>query len=309
MKNRIISLDIVRCLCVLYIVSFWHMGDYIKSYYPAIFSDVTTGVLATFTFISGLFLGKKRMPVLTFYKKRLSRFFFLFLISCLSFYAFGSIKTFTQLCFTLTGLSCFIPPQPMTLWYFSMIIIFYMITPWLNFNTNNNKNIFLRAVLSLILLVTLVNITDGDHRVSLMYCFYLLGYFTPVKTFQNTKSLGYLFVLMLAGGFLLLLGYYYEFKFLASLGVCIFVSFLGVLLQECIPDIVKKCCVFLSYSSMSAYLFHRQVYGGVKHIFFSDGSAFPLWLVPILVVCLFGISYAIQVAYDYLINNFILKKK
>lgn len=49
--------------------------------------------------------------------------------------------------------------------------------------------------------------------------------------------------------------------------------------------------------------------GGVKHVFFSDGSAFPLWLVPILVVCLFGISYAIQVAYDYLINNFILKKK
>ena len=48
---------------------------------------------------------------------------------------------------------------------------------------------------------------------------------------------------------------------------------------------------------------------GVKHVFFSDGSAFPLWLVPILVVCLFGISYAIQVAYDYLINNFILKKK
>ena len=77
------------------------MGDYIKSSYPAIFSDVTTGVLATFTFISGLFLGKKRMPVLTFYKKRLSRFFFLFLISCLSFYAFGSIKTFTQLCLHL----------------------------------------------------------------------------------------------------------------------------------------------------------------------------------------------------------------
>lgn len=86
--------------------------------------------------------------VIHFYKKRVKRFYFLFLFlfSCISLYVIhlfvsrvDFIVSVKQLVCTVTGLSCFIAPMPLTIWYFSMMIFFYIITPLVNVKKTNNK--------------------------------------------------------------------------------------------------------------------------------------------------------------------------
>lgn len=83
-KKRVIFLDCARALCMIWIVGFWHMQEYTNLSLTGIFfSNITNGVLATFTLISGYFLGQKNISsiqdTVTFYKKRLLRFYPLFL--------------------------------------------------------------------------------------------------------------------------------------------------------------------------------------------------------------------------------------
>lgn len=60
MKKRVLFLDFARMLCMLWIVGVWHMQAYLSDGFAVqnrITENVTIGVLATFTFISGFFLG------------------------------------------------------------------------------------------------------------------------------------------------------------------------------------------------------------------------------------------------------------
>lgn len=141
--KRIASYDCTRALCMLWIVSLWHMQYYldisIKCY---ITDDICLGVLASFTFISGLFLGGKPVKdlydAIGFYKNRLLRIYPLFLFSCIMFYLLlkhykaDFINGKQQLILTAAGLSSLFPPEQKTIWYISMIIMFYVLTPFIN---------------------------------------------------------------------------------------------------------------------------------------------------------------------------------
>lgn len=95
MTNRIETYDILRALMVIWIVCIWHKLDYQSSHngwigYNSICFDVTKIVLASFTLLSGIFLNKYSISsysdVLTFYKKRLLRFYPLLIIALFLFY-------------------------------------------------------------------------------------------------------------------------------------------------------------------------------------------------------------------------------
>ena len=74
MTKHIVIIDIVRTMCVIWIVGVWHMVDYFPGHDLLNYNYVTIGVLGIFTFLSGLFLGKKKMSPIEFYKSRLFRF-------------------------------------------------------------------------------------------------------------------------------------------------------------------------------------------------------------------------------------------
>lgn len=60
--GREVGMDCSRAVCALYIVSFWHLSEYIGiNIWNSVTYQATHGVLATFTFISGYFLGKKKV--------------------------------------------------------------------------------------------------------------------------------------------------------------------------------------------------------------------------------------------------------
>lgn len=130
-------IDCARGICVLYIVGFWHMFDYIGIYAKNYVTNcLTVGILATFTFISGYFSGGKKIKdyrtTILFYQKRWISFYPMYVVACMLLWRIGYIEDLRQFLLTIIGLACFIPPFPATVWYMCMLMIFYFVTPFIN---------------------------------------------------------------------------------------------------------------------------------------------------------------------------------
>ena len=144
-KDRIYTYDIIRGLSALWIVCLWHLADYyqgihiVNLFYNKISYSITSGVLAIFSFISGLFLTKYEIKcksdIFYFYKKRLSRFFILLTISLITLTIVKNsegdfwISSTYNLIMDITGLCAFTNCMPKTLWFFDMLLLFYVMTP------------------------------------------------------------------------------------------------------------------------------------------------------------------------------------
>ena len=140
---RDMRFDIARSLCMIYVVGVFHLTQYLgdsQEYYlghSPVGSRFVSSTLGVFSLISGYFIGikygfKDRTEVLQFYKKRLVRFFPLFFIAALLLWLIG-FNTLGQTICALMGVGCLVPENlyPQTLWYISMLMIFYLITPTL----------------------------------------------------------------------------------------------------------------------------------------------------------------------------------
>lgn len=165
-KSRDLSFDVTRVVCTLWIVGIWHLMNYIPNQAPAalttgIGEPVTITALSCFMFISGYFLRKypfrDRADVLTFYRKRFSRFYGLYFLSAITLLIGGFFTdkswfdSYHQFFLTLCGLTTFSPPQPGTLWFMSMLMFFYLVTPFIM--ANPKIKILNATVLLLIMLL------------------------------------------------------------------------------------------------------------------------------------------------------------
>ena len=128
------SIDIVRSLSMLYILIF-HCGNYTEEINFQPWGDFfKNGALGTFMFISGYLLGRKYTifhgidAVKSFFINRAIRILPLFFLSLLIYLFMGYLSVKTVL-LSMTGFSVIIPPQPPTLWFVSMIILFYYLFP------------------------------------------------------------------------------------------------------------------------------------------------------------------------------------
>lgn len=94
-NKRVVYLDLVRTVCTLVIVGVWHGLDYINPAveHTALDTLVSQICLTCFMFLSGYLLSKYSVAnindILHFYKKRLSRFFLMFILSAGSLYLGG----------------------------------------------------------------------------------------------------------------------------------------------------------------------------------------------------------------------------
>lgn len=123
-KSRDLSFDVTRVVCTLWIVGIWHLMNYIPNQAPAalttgIGEPVTITALSCFMFISGYFLRKypfrDRADVLTFYRKRFSRFYGLYFLSAITLLIGGFFTdkswfdSYHQFFLTLCGLNLLAP--------------------------------------------------------------------------------------------------------------------------------------------------------------------------------------------------------
>lgn len=298
--------DCVRAISMLYIVGFWHLFDYIgKDIVNPVTSQITYGVLASFTFISGYFLGQKKITdaksVFSFWFRRLIRFYPLFVVSCVMLWKIGYIGGGKrQLLLTVMGLSCVIPPAAITAWYLTMLMIFYFVTPFINMLDKKKFKFVLMFGIELVMVLARV-----DSRLYFYWPFYcaailLGGKFVPAKVHYIAMFLSvvlFSIISIIAGN---------EIGVLSFICVASFVVFLinvGKLLEH---SVLSKLLRPISYASMCAYLFHRPFYFGVMRLIgrFSIWVAYIVILPVLLVMC-----YGIQWLYDRFIKELLYRKE
>jgi surface polysaccharide O-acyltransferase-like enzyme len=317
-NNRNHEIDLARTICILWVVGFYHLLSYFPSNYQltgrlgTLCYDITICVLACFTFLSGYFLKKYTFnsfgDVLFFYKKRMQRFYPLFVIASLTLLFFGS--NIRQVFFAIIGFSLVIPPPLYTLWYFSMLMLFYMLTPILKIKRNARD--FVLFVISFIALM-LFSYLFADKRIMLYLPFYLMGLNisndSVEKWLSKNRIVVYLFFFVVCEFFRqYTISHYYSYCFLpfeAMAGVILLLS-----LTKCVySKRLEKPVTFIAEASMCAYLFHRQIYSIIliflKHVTGHTKMSIPIAVVSVIVV--FYLASLIQRAYNKLLARMQIK--
>lgn len=273
MKNRvyIFAFDLIRMICMIWIVFIWHLNDYLPFRYHMsgitlnISNLITIAALFMFTLLSGYSMSKylfqEYRDVLSFYKKRFARFYPLYLLAILCFYAYGWYSKSTALkC--MTGLALFFNDAPYTLWYMCMLMFFYVITPILNWKYSSYKINVVIFLFAIILFGTLSKL----HLVHVNMAYYTPAYVIGLYLGNKTP---------------------YQPKVISSR--------------------VRKLVQLIAYSSFCIYLFHRVVFATIANIFNREwvvGSILIPMSVPgaiFAVICVFFVSYMIQKTYDALL--------
>lgn len=293
---------------MVWIVAYWHLCEYLGiDCNNAISSTLTHSVLATFTLFSGFFLGQKAIPAHEFYKKRLLRFYPLFFLACLlMFIGGGGIKSFFQLLTSITGLSVFWLPQPPTLWYMTMLILFYIITPPILYMRSkwNIKGVLFIGFCVEICFCLVNKFHPIDEKVILYFPFYVVGLLIPKAKYllmEKNRWVIFIFSLLIFLAFLK-----YPLGLLRLLlGVSIILSLSCIIGKSVLGGGLCKLFGLLSYASLSAYLFHRHIFKCFKMIFANEDGIIPVLYAPIMIIGVFTIAYFLQYGYDLILNKLV----
>ena len=282
---------------------------------------ITICVLSTFTLLSGYFLKKYDIStisdVMHFYRRRLQRFWIPFFLSAVTLHVaslaihhpwFISHWHFLA---TVMGFSIFTPPSPGTIWYISMLMTFYMITPLILYI----KPIRWKIVVSIILVITmdvLVSEFDLNIRVTYYLPVYLSSLFIPSLWIQKIKNIRFIFFLLLL--ILLFFSIYaIQIRWIAIVTSVIIGPICLISLSQNLAkySVVCKLSSIVSYSSMNMYLFHRHIYMTLVLFFSLCGigsfhemktSFWLLFLIALPTIIIF--SFYLQKIYDGLCRRF-----
>lgn len=308
--NRILQFDFVRSICMLYIVGIWHFNNYLNPIYrfsgdlAECLECVTISVLATFTFISGYMLRRYEFSTcgdaLTFYKKRLLRIYPLFVLSAISL-CLIRFADFSQVFYGAIGLALFTSDPIKTLWFISMLIFLYALTPLIRSNRiiRSKYQVLMSFLLVFFILLMLYICDIIDVRLLLYAPIYIIG--LHIKDLKLSKKEWLLLIVLAVGAFLLTIycGADGLFRMFCSayLGTIIILALAFVL-----PiNNLRKPIGFIAYLSMSMYLFHRQIFGvtlilfGVKN---QESAYLPMLLALLALFISLCVTYMIQWLYD-----------
>lgn len=320
-NNRNYPLDLSRTLCIVWIVAFFHMLNYFpKESQPQemvgmVLYDITICVLSCFTYLSGYFLSKysfiNTRDVWAFYKKRLVRFFPLFVIACFSLIICGS--DLKQIIFAVLGLSLIIPPPIYTLWYMSMLMLFYFITPLLRFTIDGDSNIICRANILKVIFIILIfalSFMYADRRLTLYLPFYIIGLNIPHKRAKELITNVYVFAISFILFAVLMIIRLKIYPNYISNFILPVESFAGVLVilslsQFLYTDKIQRIVSWISEGSLCAYLFHRFFYAIIliitSMITGSKYMTIPLSIVSFIVLLV--LSFYIQKLYNVILKR------
>lgn len=301
---------------MFYIVGILHLSGYFPELTVASNQAMVSliwSTLGVFTFLSSFLLASKYSfsslhDVKIFYKKRVLRFYPLFLISSLLLLAIG-FNSWTETWKGLLGISPFWKPQQHTLWYIAMLIGFYIMTPLFCIK---GISILKRIAIMIGLIMLVVGIqfifNSVDSRFFYYYIVYCLGVIIAinykkrcVSIFKSPKSLIILLV-YIPLFFVLFSGCCNRLLMMVSgyIGIIVMLN-ISMLLSNFKNLTFHKVVNVVSYSSMCMYLFHREIYWALLKLYHpvtAWGGISYLFIIGLPIV--FGISYGIQKLYDKL---------
>lgn len=270
-KRYIFAFDLIRVICMIWVVFIWHLKDYLPDEYHmsgitlSVSSWVTTAALFMFTLLSGYSMAKysfqQPSDLLEFYKKRFVRFYPLYLTAILCFFTYGWYSWQTVLKCVL-GIALFFNEAPFTLWYMCMLMFFYLITPILNWKYRSYK-INLAIYIFVVILFGVLSKIDVTHGNMALYTpAYVLGLYLGKKWYIKPSVNS---------------------------------------------SFITKIVQIVAYSSFCIYLFHRVIFATIANIYNGEMIIGSI-LLPMDVYCALisivitpVVAYLLQKLYDFLV--------
>lgn len=322
------AIDIARAISMFYIIGFWHLFGYTEMVNRFPYGEyLKNATLATFIFISGYLLGHKYAidnfkSLGKFLKSRIFRLIPLFAIALFSYFIVGFISFRTAL-LAFSGFSTLFPPQPPTLWFVSMILIFYYLFPLIS-----SRKIIAQVIIITIVFVSIMlldRLYGGvDRRFFYYWPCFAVGVILSRYSINSFVKSWRTIVLALSVFSAVSILHYFELVSLPEWLYRLMIALAGVFVIISLSQVAArsqfmvKVCSILSYLSMAAYLFHRQIIDIVeKYIYWpQDGLIRIIYLILVCLPVVLLIGYIIQRLYDKLLDyllpisrNFSIKHK
>jgi peptidoglycan/LPS O-acetylase OafA/YrhL len=307
--KRLISIEYLRAFSILYIVGFWHLFSYTRAfpgYYNSFTFVFTKVVLGLFIMISGFLIAssaKRSVSLIHFYKSRLVRIYPLYALAVILFYLCGLNDATTSIK-ALMLISMFYGPVPVTLWFITLLVLFYLLTPiLLKFVESPAKYLFFIVAIFALIIVSQAIFGTLNYRL----LFYLPPYCVGIYCSRHglrTRGVNIKFALLLCFLWLILSFIGMDSDALVLLKIILIIlscSYLIFLISCLNEDKFKRLNIIslLSYSSFAMYLFHRPIYSTFRGLFFPE--SLPLQVLYLMAICLLAvviISWGVQRLYD-----------
>ncbi|MFA7386613.1 MAG: acyltransferase [Thiohalobacteraceae bacterium] len=307
------AIDLLRVLCILYIVGYWHLIPYTHwlpgyaNHYTEALKDIALG---TFVLSSGLLLARRDLrprlrELLGFYARRVVRIYPLYLVALLLFGAAG-LASQTVVVNGALLISMFVPPAPPTLWFVTMIMFFYLLAPVLMWAAHRPAGFLLTtAALLAVFLGYDAWVRPLDSRLLLFFPSFALGvYIQRVDTARRYLDRKRLYLLaLLIPALLVGLPGANGFDVATSLWRAPLVALGAVLSLLYVERFARRLqspfILRLSYASFGVYLFHRPVFELAMATYYPAEALYQaLYLMLVAVPVSFAVAYAVQKGYD-----------
>lgn len=331
-RERNQAIDLLRALSILWIVGFWHLLGYapaVDGYKNGLTHRLTVVVLGLFVLIAGHLIGRSGIrnggDILAFYRRRLIRIYPPYVLALLLFGLCGRLEAGQFLPAALL-VSSFGNDPPDTLWYIAMLVVFYLLAPFL---------LLLRERLGAILpaglagdpgagigaAALLIGLSAGlgqlvpqvDPRLFLYFPPFVVGLLVSSRLEPERLSPGALLLVLtlgVGGGLESLnhVGGRLDNDMTGSVLATLVPLALLVLAQRWLPRL-RLCAPLMAVSAASyfMYLFHRPIF----HLLTPLGKALlpagPVqevaWLMAFVLPVIVVVSWLGQRAYDALVTS------
>jgi peptidoglycan/LPS O-acetylase OafA/YrhL len=313
MNHRNSAIDALRAFMVLFIVGYWHLMTYVgtgASHVNATSSCVKMIVLGTFTLISGLLLGKSRIEFsitgwIQFWRKRFVRLYPLYALALIGLVLLWLTEPDVAWRAAWLG-SLTAPPAPMTLWFATMIMLFYLITPSLLRISLPHIYVVIGALWLMAICWHLLK-SPIDLRLVLYFPCFAAGIVLGRKnTTTSQLKLGWMIGLFGLSVVLAMNEYSNDLVSMLSRAPLVLLGSLSLLAlgSRTLAKLgTYRIVVELSYCSLALYLFHRHVFTAWFRLI-QPHSAQSQLALAILVALPSSIiaAWCVQKGYDWLLT-------
>lgn len=310
--ERDAAIDVLRAGCILYIVGYWHLVPYTAAF-PGYANSATECIkdiaLGTFVFCSGLLLAGRRIgwslaSIKAFYLRRVLRIYPLYALALLLF-GMAGLADRDVIVNALLLSSMFQPPAPYTLWFVSMIMTFYLLTPlWLRLADAPRYFVASGVLLLMGAVFVHAHVRTLDTRIiQYLPCFLLGIIYTRMDATRRVHVTreGLLLALFIPAFLLYRVQYGAEpadalGRISAILvGTLLLFRFAGLYARRFASPVVLR----LAYASFCVYLFHRLVFLWSIDLYFpAAGVARLAYLLAVVLPATLVVAYYTQRAYD-----------
>jgi peptidoglycan/LPS O-acetylase OafA/YrhL len=312
---RNMGVDLLRAICILYIVGFWHLMNYthpMPGYVNWFTEGLTYVAMATFVFCSGFLLaGQAVKPdalgLWSFYRRRLVRIYPLYLVAVLLF-AVAGIASLEQTIDGVLLISMFEPPALPTLWFVTMIMVFYLIAPLpIYFASRPKIAILSAAAIFLALIAIYLWVKQIEPRIILYFPVFVLGIFYRRQPAIGAWLTRYQWWLLGVALILLRLSWTANIWSLSGALLAIPLTLTGATALFVFADRIARplhraTIAFFAYASFGLYLFHRLVFKWAVALYLpTDGWDQIIYLAAAVLPIAILVGWGMQLGYDRLL--------